>query len=73
MPHSSGGGSHSGGSHGGSHHSSSRGSSGRSFKRVSNSKFPGSKRYLYYRNNAPVFVYSNYDLSPPLYLFSFIL
>lgn len=63
MPHSSGGGSHSGGSHGGSHHSSSHGSRGRSFNRVSNSKFPGAKRYLYYRNNAPVFIYSNYDIS----------
>ena len=64
MPHSSGGGSHSGGSHGGSHHSSSRGSSSnRSFNRISNKKFNGASRFLYYRNGAPVFVYSNYNIS----------
>ena len=63
MPHSSGGGSHGGGSHGGSHHSYSRGSSGRSFRRVSNNKFNGAKRFLYYKNGSPVFVYSNYDIS----------
>ncbi len=65
MPHSSGGGSHGGGSHGGSHHSSSRshssGSSGPSNK-VSNKAFPGAKRYVYFENKAPVFIYSNYNI-----------
>lgn len=63
MPHSSGGGSHSGGSHGG--HSSSRGGSSNS-SRVSNTYFPGAKRYMYYDDNHEVhFQYSNYDLSGP--------
>ena len=63
MPHSSGGGSHSGGSHGSSHHSSSGGSSQRSFNRISKNKFNGANRYVYYRNGAPEFIYSNYDLT----------
>lgn len=63
MPHSSGGGSHSGGSHGG--HSSSRGGSSSS-SRVSNTYFPGARRYMYYDDNHEVhFQYSNYDLSGP--------
>ena len=72
MPHSSGGGSHSGGSHSSGSHSShsSRSSGGGSSsggshsRRVTSSQpFPGSKRYLYYRDNKPYFVYSNYDVS----------
>ena len=72
MPHSSGGGSHSGGSHSSSHssyHSSrSGGSSGGglpSNRRSSSTPFPGSKRYLYYRNNKPYFIYTNYDVRKP--------
>ena len=71
MPHSSGGGSHSGGSHssgGHSHssHSSGGGSSGSSSsRRSSNQPFPGAKRYLYYRNNTPYFIYANYDVRKP--------
>ena len=71
MPHSSGGGSHSGGSHssGGSHHSSSRSSGGSSSggglpsnRRTSSQPFKGSRRYLYYRDSKPYFIYSNYDI-----------
>lgn len=72
MPHSSGGGSHSGGSHsGGSHssHSSHRSgggsSSGGSSRRTSDVPFKGSRRYLYYRDNKPQFVYANYDVRKP--------
>ncbi|SCW30411.1 hypothetical protein SAMN02910456_00415 [Ruminococcaceae bacterium YRB3002] len=60
MPHSSGGGSHGGGSHGGSH--SHRGGSGSS-RRVRNAPFPGARRYLYYQDHKPVFVYANYDVT----------
>lgn len=66
MPHSSGGSSHSGGSH---HSSSSRSSSrssgssgGGSSRRSSSKPFEGSKRYLYYKDSKPYFVYSNYDI-----------
>ena len=68
MPHSSGGGSHSGGSHsGGSHSSHSSRSSGggssySSSRRTSNQPFRGAKRYLYYSNNKPYFIYANYDI-----------
>ena len=69
MPHSSGGGSHSGGSHsGGSSSHSSRssggGSSGGSFsnRRTSGQPFAGAKRYLYYRDHQPYFIYANYDI-----------
>ena len=71
MPHSSGGGSHSGGSHsGGSSHSHSSRSSGGSssggglpsFRQTSSQPFRGSRRYLYYRDNKPYFVYTNYDV-----------
>lgn len=54
MPHSSGGGSHSGGSHGGSR--------GGSSIKTSSKAFPGAKRYLYYKNKEPVFIYANYDV-----------
>lgn len=64
MPHSSGGGSYSGGSHGGSS-SSGRGGSSNS-GRVSNTYFPGARRYMYYDDNHEVhFQYSNYNLSGP--------
>ena len=68
MPHSSGGGSHGGGSHGGSHHHSShsRSRSGSSSstpaRRTGSTSFAGAKRYMYYRNHRPVFVYANYDI-----------
>ena len=71
MPHSSGGGSHSGGSHsgGGGGHSSSHSSGGGggggglpSNRRTSSVPFRGCRTFLYYRNNQPVFVYSNYDI-----------
>lgn len=62
MPHSSGGGSHGGGSHGGSHHSSSRGGSG-NYGRVGSKPFTGAKRYYYYKNHRPVYVYANYDIT----------
>lgn len=72
MPHSSGGGSHSGGSHsGGSHsshssHHSGGGSSGSSSSRRSSAQpFRGSRRYLYYSNKRPCFVYANYDVHKP--------
>ena len=72
MPHSSGGGSHSGGSHShssSSHRSSSRhsggGSSSSSRRRTSSTPFPGCRRYLYYRDNKPCLVYSNYDVRKP--------
>ncbi len=72
MPHSSGGGSHSGGSHSSSHsshhsRSSGGGSSGGSLssRRSSGQPFPGSKRYLYYRDNKPYFIYTNYDIRKP--------
>ncbi len=56
MPHSSGGGSHGGGSHHSSSHSSSGGGSG--VKR-SRRYFPGSHRYVYYRDSHPIYYYSN--------------
>lgn len=56
MPHSSGGGSHGGGSHGGSH-----GGSGGSPSGISNKYYPGSKRYVYYTNHKPEYIYSNSD------------
>ena len=59
MPHSSGGGSHGGGSHGGSH----GGHGGGSGRHTSHAQFPGSTRYVYYRDRQPVFVYSNYDIT----------
>ncbi len=70
MPHSGGGGSHSGGSHsssrshssGGSHHSSRSGGGSGSSRRTSFSPFPGSTRYLYYKDRTPHFVYANYDI-----------
>lgn len=69
MPHSGGGGSHSGGSHSSSSHSSSRshssssrgGSSGSS-RRTSSTPFPGAKRFLYYKDRTPHFIYANYDI-----------
>lgn len=66
MPHSSGGGSHGGGSHSSSshsssHHSSSGGSSSR--VRTSRTYFPGARRFVYYRNGVPNYVYSDTDLS----------
>ena len=68
MPHSGGGGSHSGGSHSSSHsssshhHSSSGGSSSGSSRRTSYTPFPGAKRFLYYKDRTPHFVYANYDI-----------
>lgn len=67
MPHSSGGSSHSGGSHHSSSSSSSSRSSGGSggggsSRRSSSQPFAGSKRYLYYKDSKPYFVYSNYDI-----------
>ncbi len=59
MPHSSGGGSHGGGSH----HSSSHGSGGDSGVRTSSRYFPGSHRYVYYRNYRPIYYFSN--AAPP--------
>ncbi len=59
MPHSSGGGSHGGGSH----HSSSGRSGGDSGVRTSNRYFPGSHRYVYYRNYRPIYYFSN--AAPP--------
>lgn len=66
MPHSSGGGSHGGGSHhssshSSSHHSSSGGSSSRI--RTSRTYFPGARRFVYYTNGVPNYVYSDTDLS----------
>lgn len=72
MPHSSGGGSHSGGSHSSSHsshHSSRSGGSSSgglpSNRRSSAQPFPGAKRYLYYRDSKPYFVYANFDVRKP--------
>ena len=68
MPHSGGGGSHSGGSHSSSHSSSrshsssSRGGSSGSSRRTSYTPFPGAKRFLYYKDRTPHFVYANYDI-----------
>lgn len=62
MPHSSGGGSHGGGSHGGSSSHSSGGGGGRA-RRTSNSYFVGARRYVYYRNNQPKYVYADYDIT----------
>lgn len=70
MPHSSGGSSHSGGSHSGSssrsHSSSGRsgsgGSSGGSLSKTSYKPFAGSRRFLYYKDSKPYFIYSNYDI-----------
>lgn len=63
MPHSSGGGSHSGGSHSGSGFSSSSSSSGgSSAKHIKNTSFPGARRYVYYENYRPVYIYADYDI-----------
>ncbi len=61
MPHSSGGGSHSGGSHSGGSSGSggSGGASGPSGPRKS--YYPGSRRYVYYRDYQPVYYYSATD------------
>ena len=74
MPHSSGGGSHSGGHHSSSHHSSyhsyhSSGSSSYHSSSTPTSKksttyFEGSKKYVYYVNKQPEYVYANYDIKP---------
>ena len=67
MPHSSGGGSHSGGHHSSSHHSSyrrSHSSSSASAHKISSSFFKGAKKYVYYVNNKPEFIYSNYNPNP---------
>ena len=61
MPHSSGGGSHGGGSHHSSSHRSSGGGSSRI--RTSRTYFPGARRFVYYRNGVPNYVYSDTDLS----------
>lgn len=64
MPHSSGGGSHSGGSHSGSGFSSSSSSSGgSSAKHIKHTSFPGARRYVYYENYRPVYVYADYDIT----------
>ena len=69
MPHSSGGGSHSGGSHSShsssSSHSSHSGGGGGSSRRSSSTPFPGSRRFLYYNDNKPYFIYTNYDIRKP--------
>lgn len=63
MPHSSGGGSHSGGSHSGSGFSGSSSSSGESSaKHIKHTSFPGARRYVYYENYRPVYVYADYDI-----------
>lgn len=63
MPHSSGGGSHSGGSHSGSGFSGSSSSSGESSaKHIKHTSFPGARRYVYYENYHPVYVYADYDI-----------
>ena len=73
MPHSSGGGSHSGGHHSSSHHSSSHShhTSGsyssynsRPAPKKSSSYFEGSKKYVYYVNKQPEYIYANYDIKP---------
>ena len=73
MPHSSGGGSHSGGHHSGSHHSGSHsyhysgGYSSSSYRptfKKSSSYFEGSKKYVYYVNKKPEYIYANYDIKP---------
>ncbi|MBR2523009.1 MAG: TPM domain-containing protein [Clostridiales bacterium] len=61
MPHSSGGGSHGGGSHGGHSHSHSHGSG--SSRHTSRIYFPGSTRYVYYKDKQPVFVFADYDIT----------
>ncbi|MGN0651184.1 MAG: hypothetical protein ACI4KM_12175 [Oscillospiraceae bacterium] len=58
MPHSSGGGSHGGGFHGGSH----RGGSGGRSVRISRNGFAGARRFMYYVQGTPRYVY----LSEPL-------
>ena len=63
MPHSSGGGSHGGGSNSGSGFSSSSSSSGgSSAKHIKHTSFPGARRYVYYENYRPVYVYADYDI-----------
>lgn len=70
MPHSGGGGSHSSGSHSSGGHSSSHSShsyggshsGGTRGPRTSTSYFPGARTFVYYRNQNPVFVYSDSDL-----------
>lgn len=65
MPHSSGGGSHSGGSHSGSGFSSSSSSSGgSSAKHIKHTSFPGARRYVYYENYHPVYVYAIFARGP---------
>lgn len=58
MPHSGGGGSHSGGHHSGGHHSHSGSGSGSSQPRMSNTYFPGSRRYVYYHNRQAHYYYA---------------
>lgn len=59
MPHSSGGGSHGGGSHGGGSH----GGSGRSSRR--STYFPGAHKYVYYKDNRPVYYYRADTIKTP--------
>lgn len=54
MPHSSGGGSHGGGFHGGSH-------GGHGASSIRRSYFSGSKRYVYYHNNRPEYIFAITD------------
>lgn len=65
MPHSSGGGSHGGGSHHSSSRSSSHRSSGGGSSRIRTSRtyFPGARRFVYYTDGVPNYVYSDTDLS----------
>lgn len=65
MPHSSGGGSHGGGSHHSSSHSSSHRSSGGGSSRIRTSRtyFPGARKFVYYTDGVPNYVYSDTDLS----------
>lgn len=65
MPHSSGGGSHGGGSHHSSSHSShSHSGSSSNRRRIRNTYFPGSRRFLYLnRHNKPTYVYADYDIT----------
>lgn len=62
MPHSSGGGSHSSGSHGGSGFSGSSSSGGSSARHIKDRDFPGARRYVYYYDCHPVYVYADYDI-----------
>lgn len=64
MARSSGGGSRSGGSRSGGSRSggSSRSHGGSNGRVVSSSPFPNARKFRYYRNGSPVYVYSNVDL-----------